>query len=134
MAEAILYGNGIVSDLASSYSHHGPFVRTFDVHSDMGLIIAKSFLVMGYYTSLKGDDRPVAAVYRGPIACEGCAESVAHLLRRSPARFKVHYLGPEETHDISPQTLSHLDLFAWPGGGGECQYAIPDVEVLMLQR
>lgn len=64
-------------------------------------------------------ERPVAAVYRGPIACDGCSESVAELLRKSPANFRVHYLGPTETHDINAHTLSHLDLFAWPGGGGE---------------
>ncbi|CEH13794.1 hypothetical protein CBOM_01691 [Ceraceosorus bombacis] len=64
-------------------------------------------------------DRPVAAVYRGPVGCEGCSESVAKLLRDSPPHFRVHYLGPDETHDVSPQTLSHLDLFAWPGGGDD---------------
>lgn len=64
-------------------------------------------------------DRPIAAVYRGPIASDGCAESLALLLRKCPARFQVHYLGPNETHDINEVTLSHLDLFAWPGGGGE---------------
>lgn len=63
-------------------------------------------------------DRPVAAVYRGQVACDGCAESVAELLRKSPLRYKVHYLGPDEDHDISLPLLSHLDLFAWPGGGG----------------
>ncbi|PWN92296.1 hypothetical protein FA10DRAFT_89483 [Acaromyces ingoldii] len=64
-------------------------------------------------------ERPVAAVYRGPIACDGCSESVAELLRKSPANFRVHYLGPTETHDINAQTLNHLDLFAWPGGGDD---------------
>lgn len=65
------------------------------------------------------DNRPVAAVYRGPVACEGCAESVATLLRKSSLRYKVHYLGPNEHHDVSKETLSHLDLFAWPGGGDD---------------
>lgn len=68
-----------------------------------------------------GSDQPVAAVYRGPIAFEGCAESVAALLRKSPARYKVHYLGPNEFHDVSKETLNKLDLFAWPGGGGVCR-------------
>lgn len=63
--------------------------------------------------------RLVAAVYRGPISSPGCSEAVATLLRRSPVRFRVHYLGPGETHDICEATLSHLDLFAWPGGGGK---------------
>ena len=59
-----------------------------------------------------------AAVYRGPVACDGCAESVAALLRSSPLGYQVHYLGPHETNDVNSAMLSHLDLFAWPGGGG----------------
>lgn len=65
------------------------------------------------------EKRPVAAVYRGEVACDGCAEAVAHLLRKSPMRYKVHYLGPNEDHDINSATLSHLDVFAWPGGGDD---------------
>lgn len=63
--------------------------------------------------------RPIAAVYRGPISCEGCPESLATLLRRSPPHFKVHYLGPDESHDVSASSLAGLDLFAWPGGGDD---------------
>ena len=66
-------------------------------------------------------ERPVAAVYRGPIASPGCAESVAQLLRTSPSRYRVHYLGPNEDHDICAENLSYLDLFAWPGGGDDEQ-------------
>lgn len=63
--------------------------------------------------------RPIAAVYRGPISCEGCPESLATLLRRSPPHFKVHYLGPNEAQDVSSESLAKLDLFAWPGGGDD---------------
>lgn len=75
------------------------------------------------------EKRPVAAVYRGEVSCDGCAESVAHLLRKSPMRYKVHYLGPKEDHDINQATLSHLDIFAWPGGGDD-----EDTDYLKVQK
>ncbi|ORX37305.1 hypothetical protein BD324DRAFT_625643 [Kockovaella imperatae] len=64
-------------------------------------------------------EHPVAAVYRGPISSEGCPESLAKLLRHAPAGFKVHYLGPDEDEDVTAESLSKVDLFAWPGGGDE---------------
>jgi hypothetical protein len=70
-----------------------------------------------YFTMAK--DRPIAAVYRGEIACTGCAESVAKLFRKSPSNYKVHYIGPNEKEDINRETLSKLDVFAWPGGGDD---------------
>lgn len=66
------------------------------------------------------DERPIAAVYRGPVSCDGCAEAVARLLRKSPAKYRVHFLGPNEQSDVTSAALSRLDLFAWPGGGGAC--------------
>lgn len=61
--------------------------------------------------------RPKALVYRGPAACDGCPESVKHLLETSVSNFKVTYVGPEEKVDMTRETLRGVDVFAQPGGG-----------------
>lgn len=58
-----------------------------------------------------------ALVYRGPAACEGCAEAVAVLLESSKWGFKVEYVGPKERLKISDITLRSVALYAQPGGG-----------------
>ena len=58
-----------------------------------------------------------ALVYRGPAACDGCPESVAHLLKTSPSNFSVTYVGPKDTN-ITAEVLKNADVFAQPGGGG----------------
>lgn len=54
--------------------------------------------------------------YRGPAACDGCPESVAHLLKTSPSKFEVTYAGPHEHVKISEESLSQVDVYAQPGG------------------
>ncbi len=61
--------------------------------------------------------RPNALVYRGPAACDGCPEAVAHLLRTSPSNFSVQFAGPKEDVDITRKSLSQVDVYAQPGGG-----------------
>jgi hypothetical protein len=63
--------------------------------------------------------QPHALVYRGPAACDGCAESVAHVLRTSASRFDVTYVGPNEDVDITNESLSQADVYCQPGGGGK---------------
>ncbi|ORX37298.1 hypothetical protein BD324DRAFT_625628 [Kockovaella imperatae] len=84
---------------------------------------------MGGFVSKPFSDsiRPVAAVYGGPIACDGCAESVARLLRHSNPHFKVSYLGPNEENDVTAESLKKLDLFAWPGGGDDVDDEFPQI-------
>ena len=60
--------------------------------------------------------QPKALVYRGPAACSGCPESVAHILRTSESKFSVTYVGPNDTA-ITAATLASADVFAQPGGG-----------------
>ncbi|WP_432442956.1 hypothetical protein, partial [Rhizobium laguerreae] len=55
--------------------------------------------------------RPVALVYRGPAACDGCPGAIAEVLARSPWRFRVIYVGPAEKLKISPAALSHAALY-----------------------
>lgn len=57
-------------------------------------------------------------IYRGPAACDGCPESVTALLNSSASAFHVQYAGPDEDIDINAQSLSDVDLFVQPGGGG----------------
>ena len=76
--------------------------------------------------------QPVAAVYRGPVASEGCPEALAELLRRSLVGFKVQYIGPKERRDISPDALSRVDVLAWPGGGGEQSFVEPKVVLTFI--
>lgn len=64
---------------------------------------------------------PRALVYRGPATTKECANSVAQLLRDSPSKFEVTFVGPNE-HIKKPDlsTLRGYDMYAQPGGGGEC--------------
>lgn len=65
-----------------------------------------------------GTHRPKALVYRGPAACEGCPESVKHLLETSASNFEVTFVGPKEDVDITAKSLNDAEIFAQPGGGG----------------
>ena len=60
--------------------------------------------------------RPKALIYRGPAACNGCPESVAHLLKSSSYKFEVTYAGPKEKVDIDESSLDKVDIVAFPGG------------------
>ncbi|MEK6351355.1 MAG: BPL-N domain-containing protein [Burkholderia cenocepacia] len=61
--------------------------------------------------------RPVALVYRGPAACDGCPETIAARLRESSYRFRVIYVGPAEPLKITPAALAGAALYVQPGGG-----------------
>jgi hypothetical protein len=63
--------------------------------------------------------QPQALVYRGPAACDGYPEAVAHFLRTSPSQFDVTFVGPNEDADITNQTLSQADAYCQPGRGGK---------------
>jgi len=66
----------------------------------------------------RGSARPVALVYRGRKTVEkSCAEAVAQLLRASPWRFEVEFVGPKEARPLSAETLRGATLYAQPGGG-----------------
>lgn len=70
----------------------------------------------GEPTPVPGDDgrHPLALVYRGSGACEGCPESLAQLLEQ--AGYATRYVSPNElTRDDVFQGVS---LYAQPGGDG----------------
>jgi glutamine amidotransferase-like uncharacterized protein len=71
-------------------------------------------------SSAEDDDssgRPLALIYRGPAACQGCAEVAAALLESAPSRFRTLYCGPDEHLLISPTTLAAATVYVQPGGG-----------------
>lgn len=82
------------------------------------MMLLQSSFWMAASISASLASQPQALVYRGPAACEGCAESVAQLLSTSPSAFNVKYIGPGEDIDINSQTLAWADVYAQPGGGG----------------
>ncbi|MEC3981724.1 BPL-N domain-containing protein, partial [Amycolatopsis sp. H20-H5] len=63
------------------------------------------------------DDRPLALVYRGPAACQDCAEAVAALLRSTTTPLRVEFCGPDEDLALTRETLDTATIYAQPGGG-----------------
>jgi hypothetical protein len=59
-----------------------------------------------------------AMIYRGKMASENCPESVGHLFKSTFPKVKVTYAGPDEKVKINADTLSQVDVFAYPGGPG----------------
>lgn len=61
---------------------------------------------------------PLALVYRGPAARpDACSDAAAALLRSSPYRFDVRYVGPRGELPLTPGTLAGAAIYAQPGGG-----------------
>ena len=62
--------------------------------------------------------RQLALVYRGPAAKPvECSEAAAELLRTSPRRFDVRYVGPKERLELDDDSLRSAALYVQPGGG-----------------
>lgn len=64
------------------------------------------------------------AVYRGPAACTGCAQTVKESIERLGGRYRVDFVGARERQDISDETLSHYDIYVQPGGGQDIPGAL----------
>ncbi len=71
--------------------------------------------------------RPVALVYRGPAACDGCPEAIASRLRDSDYNFRVIYVGPAEKLKITPAVLAGAALYVQPGGGQDVPAAAASI-------
>src|SRR5690349_6348725 len=59
---------------------------------------------------------PLALVYRGPAACDGCSEAVAAVLASDAIGFDVHYIGPNEEYDFTTDSLAAAVVYAQAGG------------------
>ncbi|MFE0026925.1 BPL-N domain-containing protein [Amycolatopsis sp. NPDC059021] len=82
-----------------------------------GAVVAAGGLGWAGVAGFTSDDRPLALVYRGPAACEGCAEAVATLLRGTTTPLRVEYCGPGEATPLTRASLDKAVLYAQPGGG-----------------
>jgi glutamine amidotransferase-like uncharacterized protein len=67
--------------------------------------------------------RPVALVYRGPAACDGCAEAAANLLGRQRQDFVIRYIGRRERVQFSAEPLARAQLYVQPGGNDDLDQA-----------
>lgn len=65
---------------------------------------------------------PTALVYRGPAACDGCGEAVAHLLNQAEPDLAVTFVGPEDTA-LTEDLLATATVYAQPGGNGTVEDA-----------
>jgi hypothetical protein len=82
-----------------------------------GVGAAGALTVLGWAgVSAVSGNGPLALVYRGPAACDGCSESVAALLRSSPAGFRTEYCGPD-SRGTSPDTLAEAVVTPSPAAG-----------------
>ncbi|MCP9946622.1 BPL-N domain-containing protein [Streptomyces somaliensis] len=64
--------------------------------------------------------RPLTAlVYRGPAACDGCAEAAAALLKTARRPYTVKYAGPGEEVPLTAAGLADADLYVQPGGNDD---------------
>ncbi|AXJ95975.1 BPL-N domain-containing protein [Sphingomonas sp.] len=63
-------------------------------------------------------DRVVrVAIYRGPAACEDCAEALQRAIGALDPRYHVDFVGPAERTDVTPATLRDYAIYIQPGGG-----------------
>lgn len=69
---------------------------------------------------------PLAAVYRGPAACQGCPEAAASLLEES-GDFDVEFIGPDEERAVTSDGLRDVDLYVQPGGFDDVARAMADL-------
>lgn len=57
---------------------------------------------------------PIALIYRGPAACDGCPETIADRLQ---SKYQIVYVGPREKVNVNVNILSTAKLYVQPGGG-----------------
>ncbi|WP_210358778.1 BPL-N domain-containing protein [Sphingomonas beigongshangi] len=70
------------------------------------------------------DDEVRIAIYRGPAACEDCAEALMRAIRRVDPQYRVDFVGPNERRDVSAGTLSRYAVYIQPGGGQDIDGAL----------
>ncbi|WP_052707573.1 BPL-N domain-containing protein [Streptomyces rubellomurinus] len=58
--------------------------------------------------------RPLALVYRGPAACDGCAEAARQMLEREG--YGVRYIGAREQLHFGADAFAGAALYVQPGG------------------
>ncbi|WP_295517082.1 BPL-N domain-containing protein [uncultured Pseudomonas sp.] len=92
-----------------------------------GIFLVLILISLSALIALVGIDQPDViriAVYRGPAACEGCAESVKEAIERLDSHYRVDFLGPNESLDVSTATLARYVAYVQPGGGQDIPAAL----------
>ena len=64
------------------------------------------------------------AIYRGPAACEDCAEALERAIHRADPRYRIDFVGPNEATDVTPTTLRGYAIYIQPGGGQDIPAAL----------
>ena len=71
-------------------------------------------------SSKNNGTQPLALVYRGPAACDGCPEAAAALLQSSQWGFDVQYVGPQESLSIADGLkLPNAKVYVQSGGNDD---------------
>lgn len=73
--------------------------------------------------SARSSGNAVALVYRGPAACDDCAESAAELLSGTRWGFDIRFVGKKEKLKPEYDTLTTAALYVQPGGDGSLRRA-----------
>lgn len=84
-------------------------------------IISRGILGIMLTISSQASAKNLALVYRGPAACEGCAEAAADMLRQSDLPFEVHFIGPGADEELTAEALRSAVLYVQPGGGDDLE-------------
>lgn len=96
-------------------------MRSFAV--SLCLLLASVSALLGL-ADLDEPDRIRIAIYRGPAACEGCAETIKDAIERLGPVYLVDFLGPAESLDVSSANLQRYDAYVQPGGGQDIPAAL----------
>ncbi len=88
-----------------------------------GALMMLSGCSTGPFSTTDLSERPLAVVYRGPAACDGCPEAVASLLTKHGG-FNVDFIGPAEDRKLTAEDLRVARLYAQPGGSDDVGLAM----------
>ncbi len=92
----------------------------------VGAVLVLSGCSTGPFHPTDLSERPLAVVYRGPAACDGCPEAVASLLTEHGG-FNVEFIGPDEDRKLTAEDLRVANLYAQPGGFDDVGLAMKEM-------
>nr|WP_314557998.1 BPL-N domain-containing protein [uncultured Pseudomonas sp.] len=96
-------------------------MRSFSI--SILLLLASVSVVLGLIDIYEPEVIRIA-VYRGPAACEGCAEAIKAAIERLGSTYQIDFLGPNERLDISRTSLQRYEAYVQPGGGQDIPAAL----------
>lgn len=96
----------------------------FSMRLGFALLAALGLMNLLPFASAEPLPTVAVAVYRGPAGCDDCSEAVRTAIERLDPRYRVDFIGPQETVDITPATLRRYQLYVQPGGGQDIPAAL----------